>query len=1323
MSDIKPFLCDAIDKALLRAEWEKWFRSFKLYLASEEIVSSVKKKNKLLHLGGPQLQEVIYNIPGALVEYDSKADNDVFIVLVTKLDEYFSPKRNSTFERHLYRSLTPCEGEPFNKFLLRLRQQVAKCSFGSTKTEIEEICIKDKIIDSWAPLELKKRLLEKEQSLNEIVEACQIYEQINKQSQSLLARGDEEIVNKILSKKRFDQNPDAECFRCGRKGHTGNSMDCPARNAKCNKCSLIGHFALKCKTKNFKRRFEERNDGKQRYTRPTKVRCIQNEEEKASDDGEALREFDCFKIDDNCKSDEIIECRIGGQASLMVIDSGSRFNLVSEKDWTMLKNKNAALWNIRSNSSNQFKAYASDKVLKVICVFDAPIAVYNDSEIVATFYVIENGSQSLLGRETAVRLKVLRLGLDVNRIEDVMPFPKMKGVLVKLSIDHLVRPVQQPLRRIPIALEEKVANKLEEAIGLDIIEPVVGPSPWISPVVIVFKGNGEMRLCIDMRCANKAILRENYPLPTFDSFMTKLRRAKYFSRLDLKSAYHQLELHECSREITTFITHKGLFRYKRLMFGVNSAPEIFQRTMEGLLATCSNCLNYIDDVIIFGNTEEEHDKAVKEVLRVFKEHNLELNDDKCVWKTQKLKFLGHILSDTGFTADPEKIKVITEFRAPKSREETRSFLGLITYVGKFIPDLADLTEPLRVLLKADAKFVWGPDQANAFQILKTQLSRVPNLAYFDPNRRTRVVADASPVALGAVLIQFESNGEPKIISFASKSLSDVEKRYSQTEKESLALVWSVEKFYYYLAGLEFELVTDHKPLETIFKPTSKPPARIERWLLRLQSFKFKVIYRSGKDNIADSVSRLCKISNTSSFDGNCEENIFHMVANSVPIPLTITVIAKRSAEEEEISNNITHIKNESWESDKSNSYYPFRFELSAIGSILLRGTRIVIPKSLRSKILQLAHEGHPGESAMKRRLRAKVWWPLIDKEAENFVKNCRDCLLVSQVSRPAPMQRHAFPNGPWQCVATDLLGPLPNNEYVLVLIDYYSRYQEVVFLKNISSEKIIKAMEEIFCRLGLPKSLRTDNGRQYISAEFKEFCKLNDITQITTPPYWPQANGEVENMNRSLVKRLKIASVNKANYKQEIHKFILMYNVTPHSTTGSPPSELMFNRVIRDKIPSIQDITEDMIDSSARDLDCINKQKGKERGDKRRKAKESEIAVGDKVLLKNVVFPNKLTTNFDVTEYEVVNRSGNEVEIFGDGKTFRRNISHVKKIPSFTTSQTSTSPVMDSSQESPSTSINTSPPSLEEDSPAVLAKPGDPGLKLKLKKIGGMWQH
>ena len=303
---------------------------------------------------------------------------------------------------------------------------------------------------------------------------------------------------------------------------------------------------------------------------------------------------------------------------------------------------------------------------------------------------------------------------------------------------------------MPIALEEKVADK-QEAINIDIVELVNGPSPWISPVVIVFKWNGEMRLCIEMRRANKAVLREKYPLPTFDSFMTKLGGANIFSRLYLRSAYHQLELHESSRGITTFITHNGLFRYKKLMFCVNSAPEHFQKTLEEILANCENWLNYIDDVIVFGSSEEEYGKAIKKVLQVFKENNIVLNEDEYNRKARKLKFLGHILSNKGFAADPGKIKIITDFRAPNTGEGIRSFLGLITYVGKFIPDLVDVTELISMLLKLDTKFVWVPNQETAFQRLKTHLSRIPNLSYFDPKKKTRVVADASPVALGAVL--------------------------------------------------------------------------------------------------------------------------------------------------------------------------------------------------------------------------------------------------------------------------------------------------------------------------------------------------------------------------------------------------------------------------------------------------------------------------------------------------------------------------------------------------------------------------------------------
>lgn len=649
---LKPFLCEAIEKSVLRIEWEKWFRAFTIYLEAEQIVSPKTKKTKLLHLGGVQLQTVAFSLPGALIEHDEEQKNDVFAILVEKLDAYFSPKQNSTFERHLFRNLTPADDENFSKFVLRLRQQMYKCSFGKSKAEIEEICLKDKIIDSWAPLELRKKLLGKEHSLDEIIEACQVEEQINKQSEAMLIKHTIDTPCKITARKT---KPEFDCSRCSRTGHANNDISCPARLAKCNKCLKLGHFARKCRTRQY---FQPKSGNIKR--RQFDVRSVED----GCPDLKRKKEIaDCFKIWSD-EEEELINCRIGGHDISLIIDSGSRFNLISHTDWEMLKKKNATVFNARSHSQKQFRGYASEQLLEVISVFEAPISAVPDFEVIATFFVIKNGRQSLLGRDTAIRLNVLRLGLNVNCVEETTPFPKWKGIKVKLWIDHEVKPVQQPLKRIPVALEDKVAANLKDALNRDIIEEVKGPSSWISPIVLAFKENGDIRLCVDMRVANRAIRRENYPIPTFESFMTRLKDAQYFSRLDLKDAYYQLELDETSRKITTFITPKGLFRYKRLMFGVNSAPELFQRHLEQLLITCPNAMNYIDDVVIFGASEQENDKAMKDVCKIFSENNVLLNVQKCIWKTSQLKFLGHILSDKGIEVDPDKIDAIKSFRDP-----------------------------------------------------------------------------------------------------------------------------------------------------------------------------------------------------------------------------------------------------------------------------------------------------------------------------------------------------------------------------------------------------------------------------------------------------------------------------------------------------------------------------------------------------------------------------------------------------------------------------------------------------------------------------------
>lgn len=487
--------------------------------------------------------------------------------------------------------------------------------------------------------------------------------------------------------------------------------------------------------------------------------------------------------------------------------------------------------------------------MNLITVFDADLEINDGGKLLktsASFYVIEKGQQPLLGKITAQHIGVLQIGLPsskdalISRVDTMKePFPKMKGITLSLPIDRSVSPVIQPLRRCPIPLLQQVEAKLKELLQLDIIEKVTQSTSWVSPLVPIMKDNGELRLCVDMRRANQAIQRLNHPLPVFDDMLPKFRDAKLFTTLDIRQAFHQVELSEDSRDVTTFITNWGLYRYKRLLFGVNCAPELFQNLMESILAECKNTVVFIDDILSFGSTEEEHDLAVKHTLSVLNRYGILLNIHKCKFKQTEISFLGHRLSPEGVAPADEKVQAILHFRAPQTKEELRSFLGLVTYVSRFIPNLATVNYPLRKLLKLETPFDWKQEHQESFDQLKRIIGSIQHLGYYDPKDRTLLITDASGVGLGAVLLQFKNN-QPRVIGYASKSLSETEKKYPPIEKEALGIVWGVERFRMYLLGIHFELETDHRPLETLFTANSRPTARIERWMLRIQAFKFKV---------------------------------------------------------------------------------------------------------------------------------------------------------------------------------------------------------------------------------------------------------------------------------------------------------------------------------------------------------------------------------------------------------------------------------------------------------------------------------------------------
>ncbi|CAK1544572.1 unnamed protein product [Leptosia nina] len=413
-------------------------------------------------------------------------------------------------------------------------------------------------------------------------------------------------------------------------------------------------------------------------------------------------------------------------------------------------------------------------------------------------------------------------------------------------------------------------------------------------------------------------------------------------------------------------------------------------------------------------------------------------------------------------------------------------------------------------------------------------------------------------------------------------------------------------------------------------------------------------------NIADPLSRLCIISHCKKT--NDDEHVNQIVENAKPCAISMAEIKMHSEQDPEIRKVKQGIYDKNWE-DNVKGYKIFENELCFFGDILLRGNRIVIPSILRKRVLDAAHEGHPGIVGMKGRLRTKVWWPRIDKDSECLVKSCKGCTLVGLPNPPAPMKRRELPDAPWVDTAMDLLGPLPSNDYLLVVVDYYSRYKEVKITKTITSAVIIKLLKEIFGRLGYPSSITADNGRQFVSAEFKEFCNECNIKLFNTVPYWPQQNGEVERQNRDILKRLKIGNIEKKDLQDSLNDYLMMYNSTPHSVTGKTPTELFYKRQNRDKIPMLQDIhTGD--DTEVRDKDKEQKEKGKEYADERRKAQNVDLSGGERVYVKETNKCHKLAPNYNPAPHIVETANNGDITVRNEetGQTLRRNILHLKRV-------------------------------------------------------------
>ena len=818
----------------------------------------------------------------------------------------------------------------------------------------------------------------------------------------------------------------------------------------------------------------------------------------------------------------------------------------------------------------------------------------------------------------------------------------------------------QKFRKYPYHLRGKIKQELERLENEGIIESVTGPQEWVSNLVATPKSNGAVRLCLDARILNTAIERETHPIPTLETIIDDMNGSKVFSKIDMKEAYTQIVLDEESRKITNFHTAGGIKRFKRLCYGINNAFEIFQRALDDSIGNIPNVKCISDDILIYTSNKAEHMQTLKTLFDKIKKLGLKLNKNKCVFLKSSLSFFGVIISENGVQPDPNKIESIKTAQHPNNIQELRSFLGLITYVSKFIKNFSEKTAPLRKLLRKDCNFSWNKEQDDAFELLKGELCSDTILTFYNPNDDLELITDASGHAIGGVLLQRNSQNETKPITYISRSLSQTESKYSITEKEALSVVWCVEKLHHYLYGKKFILSVDHQPLRYIFNPRAKLSARIARWQLKLQAYNFDIRHIKGSCNIADFLSRI-KYNEQTADDEDANLYVNFITHESIPKSMTLEQIRVESEKDEIIIALRNAIKENKWYNNIVKPYESMKNELCENNGVILRGNRIVLPLSLQSLAVKIVHEGHLGLQKSKELLRSKVYWKTLNIDIEKEIENCLGCKAASSQTVKNPIKMSCLPNYPWEEVAIDFFTPLPNGQKLLVLIDLYSRYPIIMYMKTTTAASVINKLENVFSMFGYPRVVRTDNGPPFDSVIFKKFLRNQGIKHRNTTPYYPQSNGVVERFMKVIGKTLKTSLYMNQNWKSNLNAMLLNYRSAPHNVTKKSPSLLLFNRNIENKLPTMVKV-KSKYDDEVRENQSRNNEAVTNKFNEKHRVKDYDIKPGQHVLMKRYS-RNKLDANYYKNIFKVIEVRGSSITIESElGTKFVRNKASLKVI-------------------------------------------------------------
>lgn len=1130
--------------------------------------------------------------------------------LITILENRYAKSTSTALDRATFRSRNQKPNEKIEDYVMELKKLAKRCGFTDFEDQVKEKFMDgvNKQIIKFELLKNGELALDKLIVLARTVEAAMIHTKVDdvenrdnsvesgkemfqlkkSQDQGAYRRPFEHDIqhrrqypNNSQPKRAFrkpdtQKNKSVMCFVCGRDNHL--KRECTLRNKFCSECGKQGHIFKMCKLRQT-RKLEVVTDDEVDEINYNLQNLFTSE-----DQGQysMYSNNSCNKV-----APQFLDILVEGKMIKFELDTGSEVSTITLKDQKkLLPDKKFESCDITFKNFDQ-------SISSPLGMIKNLNVSWNNVKTVVDVYVVSNEKPTVIGRNWLMALNQWPISLPKNRLCDLKindsynlvetiknefsdifspGWGNFKGECITLKLKNNAVPKFLPIRPVPLALKDKIKIEIERLLQNKRIAPVKY-SKWGTPIVPVLKPDGTVRLCGDYKVTlNPYLETDRYPLPNIETIFETLKGGEYYCELDLKEAYLQAPLDPESQELTVINTEFGTFKYLFLPYGVNTGPGSFQRLMSQKLNNIPNVIVFIDNIYLCGKNYKDMYETLKKVLIILKESELKLKVEKCKFFEKNITVFGYNINKKGISIVKENIAPILKLTPPTNVSTLRSFLGKVNYYNRFLKDMATTLKPLYDCTKK-GKFNWTPECQNSFELIKQKLMAAQKLSHYNQELTLVLTCDASAIGISAILSNRETNGIIKPIAFASKKLSDREQKYTSLDKEALAIIFGVTKYYNFLYGRSFELETDNTALVRIFGPNKGIPKmaakRLQHYAIFLSAFNYKIKYISTDKNPADYLSRM------PTTNENCKEKLnknFEVCTNYIDCSELKSInweMIQKETSKNSLMCKIKRYCSDGWPenilADKIlMPFYIKRNEISVDRSCLFWGHRIIIPDTIRQQVLHELHKSHFGSTRMIEIAKSYFWWPKLNEDIINITKQCTICLSHRNTPSKTPLRTWPVPPSPWYRIHADFLGPLYGKMF-LVVVDSYSKWPEVFQMANIGSGLTIKKFKELFLTFGFPIHLVTDNGTSFTSQEFKNFTNTIGMKHTFTPPYHPATNGAaerfVETFKANITKMVEGGKL--LNYAIGI--FLSDYRVTPQKSTGISPAKLMLGREIRNR--------------------------------------------------------------------------------------------------------------------------------------------------------------